>query len=432
MRYTPLSSDFYRSTRAKFMDAISQGGLAVFNSNDIYPISADSTMPFQQHRDIFYLCGIDQEESILLLFPDAKNPNHREVLFVKKTNNHITVWEGAKISQKEATNISGVKTVLWTDDFKLLFNQLTKEAKAIYFNTNEHYRANVETQTREDRFIKWAKKKYPTHQHEKSNFILQRLRSIKNKEEIDQIQQAINITEKGFRRILNFVKPGVWEYEIEAEFANEFIKNRSKGFAYSPIIASGQNNNILHYIQNNSKCQPGDLILIDVGAEYGNYSSDMTRTIPVSGKFTPRQRAVYVAVQKIVEESMQLLVPGTQIKEYNNEVGKIMTSALIDLGLLNKKDSKIKDKKNPAYKKYFMHGTSHHLGLDTHDYGLIEEPIEPNMVLSVEPGIYIPEEGFGIRIEDDILVKNEDGPMNLTKNIPKDPDQIEKLMSKGE
>jgi Xaa-Pro aminopeptidase len=432
MRYTPLSSNFYRSTRAKFMDAISQGGLAVFNSNDIYPISADSTMPFQQHRDIFYLCGIDQEESILLLFPDAKNPNHREVLFVKKTNNHITVWEGAKLSQKEATNISGIKTVLWTDDFKLLFNQLTKEAKAIYFNTNEHYRANVETQTREDRFIKWAKKKYPTHQHEKSNFILQRLRSIKNKEEIDQIQQAINITEKGFRRILNFVKPGVWEYEIEAEFANEFIKNRSKGFAYSPIIASGQSNNILHYIQNNSKCQSGDLILIDVGAEYGNYSSDMTRTIPVSGKFTPRQRAVYDAVQKIGEESMQLLVPGTQIKEYNNEVGKIMTSALIDLGLLNKKDSKIKDKKNPAYKKYFMHGTSHHLGLDTHDYGLIEEPIEPNMVLSVEPGIYIPEEGFGIRIEDNILVKKEDGPLNLMKNIPKDPDQIEKLMSKRE
>ena len=430
MRYTPLSSNFYRSTRAKFMDAISQGGLAVFNSNDIYPISADSTMPFQQHRDIFYLCGIDQEESILLLFPDAKNPNHREVLFVKKTNNHITVWEGAKLSQKEATNISGIKTVLWTDDFKLLFNQLTKEAKAIYFNTNEHYRANVETQTREDRFIKWAKKKYPTHQHEKSNFILQRLRSIKNKEEIDQIQQAINITEKGFRRILNFVKPGVWEYEIEAEFANEFIKNRSKGFAYSPIIASGQSNNILHYIQNNSKCQSGDLILIDVGAEYGNYSSDMTRTIPVSGKFTPRQRAVYDAVQKIGEESMQLLVPGTQIKEYNNEVGKIMTSALIDLGLLNKKDSKIKDKKNPAYKKYFMHGTSHHLGLDTHDYGLIEEPIEPNMVLSVEPGIYIPEEGFGIRIEDNILVKKEDGPLNLMKNIPKDPDQIEELMFK--
>ena len=431
MRYIPLSSSFYRSNRARFMDAISQGGLAVFNSNDIYPISADSTMPFQQHRDIFYLSGIDQEESVLLLFPDAKNSNHREVLFIKKTNNHIAVWEGAKLSQKEATNISGIQTVLWTDDFNSLFNQLTKEAKSIYFNTNEHYRANIETQTREDRFIEWAKKKYPTHQHEKSNFILQRLRSLKHKEEICQIQQAINITEKGFRRVLDFVKPGVWEYEIEAEFVNEFIKNRSKGFAYSPIIASGRNSNVLHYTQNNSKCQSGDLILIDVGAEYGNYASDMTRTIPVSGKFTPRQRRVYDAVRKIGEESMQLLVPGTLIKEYNQEVGKIMSSALIDLGLLDKKDLNIKDKKNPAYKKYYMHGTSHHLGLDTHDYGLIEEPIEPNMVLSVEPGIYIPEESFGIRIEEDIVVQEKGGPINLTKNIPKDPDEIEFLMSSG-
>ena len=429
MRYIPLSSSFYRSNRARFMDAISQGGLAVFNSNDIYPISADSKMPFQQHRDIFYLSGIDQEESVLLLFPDAKNSNHREVLFVKKTNNHIAVWEGAKLSQKEATNISGIQTVLWTDDFNSLFNQLTKEAKSIYFNTNEHYRANIETQTREDRFIEWAKKKYPTHQHEKSNFILQRLRSLKHKEEICQIQQAINITEKGFRRVLDFVRPGVWEYEIEAEFVNEFIKNRSKGFAYSPIIASGRNSNVLHYTQNNSKCQSGDLILIDVGAEYGNYASDMTRTIPVSGKFTPRQRRVYDAVRKIGEESMQLLVPGTLIKEYNQEVGKIMSSTLIDLGLLDKKDLNIKDKKNPAYKKYYMHGTSHHLGLDTHDYGLIEEPIEPNMVLSVEPGIYIPEESFGIRIEEDIVVQEKGGPINLTKNIPKDPDEIEFLMS---
>ena len=429
MRYIPLSSSFYRSNRARFMDAISQGGLAVFNSNDIYPISADSKMPFQQHRDIFYLSGIDQEESVLLLFPDAKNSNHREVLFVKKTNDHIAVWEGAKLSQKEATNISGIQTVLWTDDFNSLFNQLTKEAKSIYFNTNEHYRANIETQTREDRFIEWAKKKYPTHQHEKSNFILQRLRSLKHKEEICQIQQAINITEKGFRRVLDFVKPGVWEYEIEAEFVNEFIKNRSKGFAYSPIIASGRNSNVLHYTQNNSKCQSGDLILIDVGAEYGNYASDMTRTIPISGKFTPRQRRVYDAVRKIGEESMQLLVPGTLIKEYNEEVGKIMSSALIDLGLLDKKDLNIKDKKNPAYKKYYMHGTSHHLGLDTHDYGLIEEPIEPNMVLSVEPGIYIPEESFGIRIEEDIVVQEKGGPINLTKNIPKDPDEIEFLMS---
>ena len=429
MRYIPLTSNFYSNNRANFIDSISRGGIAVFNSNDIYPISADSTMPFEQHRDIFYLTGIDQEETILLLFPDAKNTNCKEILFVKKTNNHIKVWEGEKLSKKKAISISGIKTVLWTDDFKKLFKKLLKEAKAIYINTNEHYRANIETQTREDRFIKWTKLNFPNHPLKKSNFILQNLRSIKHDEEIYQIKKAIDISEKGFRRVLSFVKPGVWEYEIEAEFSFIFIKNCSKGFAYSPIIASGYNNNTLHYTHNNSKCQSGDLILMDVGAEYGNYSSDITRTIPVSGRFNSRQRAVYDVVLKILEESMQLLTPGTLIKEYNMEVGKLVTSALIDLGLLDKNDSMLMDLKNPAYKKYFMHGISHHLGLDTHDYGLIEEPIQPNMVLTVEPGIYIPEEGFGIRIEDDVVVQKKGIPFNLSKNIPKDPDEIEYLMS---
>tara|TARA_B100000927_G_scaffold291541_1_gene294306 strand:- start:1205 stop:2503 length:1299 start_codon:yes stop_codon:yes gene_type:complete len=429
MRYIPLTSNFYSNNRANFIDSISRGGIAVFNSNDIYPISADSTMPFEQHRDIFYLTGIDQEETILLLFPDAKNTNHREILFVKKTNNHIKVWEGEKLSKKKAISISGIKTVLWTDDFKKLFKKLLKEAKAIYINTNEHYRANIETQTREDRFIKWTKLNFPNHPLKKSNFILQNLRSIKHDEEIYQIKKAIDISEKGFRRVLSFVKPGVWEYEIEAEFSFIFIKNCSKGFAYSPIIASGYNNNTLHYTHNNSKCQSGDLILMDVGAEYGNYSSDITRTIPVSGRFNSRQRAVYDVVLKILEESMQLLTPGTLIKEYNMEVEKLVTSALIDLGLLYKNDSMLMDLKNPAYKKYFMHGISHHLGLDTHDYGLIEEPIQPNMVLTVEPGIYIPKEGFGIRIEDDVVVQKKGIPFNLSKNIPKDPDEIEYLMS---
>ena len=429
MRYFPLTSNFYSNNRANFIDSISKGGIAVFNSNDIYPISADSTMPFQQHRDIFYLTGIDQEETILLLFPDAKNTNHREILFVKKTNNHIKVWEGEKLSMKKAANISGIKTVLWTDDFKKLFTKLLKEAKAIYVNTNEHYRSNIETQTREDRFIEWSKLNFPNHPHKKSNLILQNLRSIKHNEEISQIKKAIDISEKGFRRVLSFVKPGVWEYEIEAEFSFIFIKNCSKGFAYSPIIASGYNNNTLHYTQNNSQCQSGDLILMDVGAEYGNYSSDITRTIPVSGRFNSRQRAVYDVVLKILEESMQLLTPGTLIKEYNMEVGKLMTSALIDLGLLDKNDSMLTDLKNPAYKKYFMHGISHHLGLDTHDYGLIEEPIQPNMVLTVEPGIYIPAEGFGIRIEEAVVVQKKGVPLNLTKSIPRDPDEIEYLMS---
>ena len=431
MRYRPLSSRLYSKNRAHFMQAMEPGGLAVFNSNDIYPISADSTLPFAQHRDIFYLSGIDQEESILLLFPDATKPEHKEILFIKKTSELIAIWEGQKITQKQATALSGIKTVCWLDDFEMLFESLAAEAKIFYFNTNEHYRAKVETQTREDRFIKWAKAKFPSHPTEKSNFILQKLRSVKDAEEVDQIKNAIGITEKGFRRVLPFIKPGVWEFEIEAEYAHEFLKNRSDGFAYSPIIASGKNCNVLHYVDNNKQCQRGDMILMDVGAAYGNYASDMTRTVPVSGKFTPRQRAVYEAVLRLEKAAMQLLVPGILIKEYHQEVGQIMTDELIQLGLLDQTMVKNQDPEKPAYKKYFMHGTSHHLGLDTHDYGLVDLPLQANMVLTVEPGIYIPEEGFGIRIEDDVVTQENGPPINLMKNIPKEADEIEQLMQQG-
>ena len=405
-------------------------GLAVFNSNDIYPISADSTLPFEQHRDIFYLSGVDQEESILLLFPNAKNADHREILFLKETNDHISVWEGEKLSQLQATKLTGIKTIYWLDDFEKIFTQLATQCYTFYFNTNEHYRAKVETQTREDRFIKWAKEKFPKHATAKSNFLLQRLRSVKDQEEIDQIQRACDITEKGFRRILSFVKPGVWEYEIEAELSHEFLKNCSKGFAYQPIIASGKNNNVLHYTQNNARCEAGDLILMDVAAEYGNYSSDMTRTIPVSGRFSKRQKEVYQAVMRVGKEATKMLIPGVLWKEYHIEVGKIMTSELLGLGLLNKVTVDNQDPKNPAYKKYFMHGTSHHLGLNTHDYGLLEEPMQANMVFTVEPGIYIPEEGLGIRLEDDVVIQETGEPINLMENIPMEADHIEELMSK--
>lgn len=431
MRYRPLSSHLYSKNRDRFMRAMKSEGLAIFNSNDIYPISADSTLPFAQHRDIFYLCGINQEESILLLFPDAPRPEHREMLFIKKTNEKIAVWEGQKLTQEQATALSGIQTVHWLDDFEALFEALAKAAKVFYFNTNEHFRAKVETQTREDRFIKWAKAKFPNHPTEKSNFILQKLRSVKDAEEIDQIKNAIDITEKGFRRVLPFIKPGVWEFEIEAEYAHEFLKNRSDGFAYTPIIASGKNCNVLHYIDNNKQCQSGDLILMDVGAAYGNYASDMTRTVPVSGKFTPRQRAVYQAVLRVEKAAMQLLVPGILIKEYHQEVGQIITDELIGLGLLDQTMVKNQDPEKPAYKKYFMHGTSHHLGLDTHDYGLVDQPLQANMVLTVEPGIYIPEEGFGIRIEDDVVTQEHGPPINLMENIPKEPDEIEHLMQQG-
>ena len=430
MKYIPLSSDLYSKNRKNFMATMQANGLAVFNSNDIYPISADSTLPFEQHRDIFYLSGVDQEESILLLFPNAKNANHREILFLKETNDHIAVWEGEKLSQLQATQLTGIKTIYWLDDFEKIFTQLAAQCDIFYFNTNEHYRAKVETQTREDRFIHWAKEKFPKHGTAKSNFLLQRLRSVKDQEEIDQIQRACDITEKGFRRILNFVKPGVWEYEIEAELSHEFLKNCSKGFAYQPIIASGKNNNVLHYTQNNARCEAGDLILMDVAAEYGNYSSDMTRTIPVSGRFSKRQKEVYQAVMRVGNEATKMLIPGVLWKEYHIEVGKIMTSELLGLGLLNKVTVDNQDPKNPAYKKYFMHGTSHHLGLNTHDYGLLEEPMQANMVFTVEPGIYIPEEGLGIRLEDDVVIQETGEPINLMENIPMEADHIEELMSK--
>ena len=428
MRYRPLTSKLYSKNRDYFTRALEPGGLAVFNSNDIYPISADSTLPFAQHRDIFYLSGIDQEESILLLFPNAPKQEHREILFIKKTSDIIAVWEGQKLTRKQATALSGIETVYWLDEFEDLFEYLANEAQIFYFNTNEHYRAKVETQTREDRFIKWAKAKFPNHPTAKSNFILQKLRSVKDLDEISQIKNAIDITEKGFRRVLPFIKPGVWEFEIEAEFAHEFLKNRSNGFAYSPIIASGKNCNVLHYVDNNKQCKSGELILMDVGSTYGNYASDMTRTVPGSGKFTSRQRAVYEAVLRVEKAAMQLLVPGTLIKEYHQEVGQIMTEELIKLGLLDKLMIKNQDPEKPAYKKYFMHGTSHHLGLDTHDYGLVDQPLEANMVLTVEPGIYIPEEGFGIRIEDDVVIQKTGPPLNLMENIPQGADEIEHLM----
>ena len=426
MKYTRLPSAVFTKHRQRFMAKLKPNSIAVFNANDIYPISADSTLPFEQHRDLFYLTGIDQEETILILCPDAKDPKHREMVFVRETNAHIAVWEGHKLTKSEAAAVTGIDHVQWTTDFEASFLELAKQAENIYINTNEHYRAKVETQTREDRFIEWCKQQFPKKNYEKSNFILQGLRGVKDPEEIAHIQQACDITEKGFRRILGFVKPGVWEFEIEAEFSHEFLSNRSKGFAYTPIIASGANSNVLHYIENSQQCKAGELILMDVGAEYGNYASDMTRTIPVSGRFTPRQRAVYEAVLKVKDEATKLLIPGVLWKDYHVEVGKLMSSALVDLGLLAKKE--VSDN-TEAYKKYFMHGTSHHLGLDTHDYGLLDEPMEANMVFTVEPGIYIPDEGFGIRLEDDVVVQATGAPVNLMTNIPIDPDEIEALMN---
>ncbi|MCD8407032.1 aminopeptidase P family protein [Tenacibaculum dicentrarchi] len=430
MKYDPIDSSLFIENRKNFMAKMKPNSIAVFNSNDVYPVSADSALPFEQHRDIFFLSGVDQEESVLLLFPNCPKEHLREVLFVRETNEHIAVWEGAKLTKEKAFATSGIKSVYWLQDLEKVLAEIMALAENVYINTNEHYRASVETETREARFTKWLLAKYPAHSVAKSNPILQHLRSLKNPIELALIQKACDITEKGFRRVLDFIKPGVWEYEIEAEYIHEFIRNRSKRFAYTPIVASGNNANVLHYIENNQQCKAGDLILMDVGAQYANYASDMTRTVPVSGRFSERQKAVYNAVNYVKNEATKLLVPGTIWADYHKEVGKIMTSELLDLKLIDKADVQNEDPNWPAYKKYFMHGTSHHMGLDTHDYGLLHQPMQANMVFTVEPGIYIPEEGFGIRLEDDVVIQENGAPFNLMRNIPIDADEIESIMNK--
>ena len=429
MKYDKINNSLFIKNRNNFLSKMKPNSLAIFNSNDIYPVSADSTLPFEQHRDIFYLSGIDQEESVLILRTDKTNEITESILLLKETDDHIAVWEGPKVNKHQAYEISGIKNVYWLSDLEKVIDKLMISCKNIYINENEHYRAKVETETREARFNKSLLAKYFDKNKERSNPILQRLRSIKDPIETRLIQQACDITNKGFRRILNFVKPNVWEYEIEAEFIHEFLINKSKKFAYTPIIASGNNANILHYIENNMQCKDGDLILLDVGAEYANYSSDMTRTIPVNGKFNERQKAVYNSVLKVKNEATKLLIPGADWAEYHVEVGKLMTSELLDLKLLDKTDIQNESKESPAYKKYFMHGTSHHMGLDTHDYGLLDDPMKENMVFTVEPGIYLPNEGFGIRLEDDVVIQQTGEPINLMRNIPIEVDEIEHLMN---
>ena len=429
MKYSPINASLFIKNRAAFVTQMEKGAFAVFNSNDIFPISADSSMPFQQHRDIFYLSWVDQEESVLVLSPNASNPAHKEILFLKETSELIAIWEGEKLTKETALQVSGIKTVYWLQQFPVIFKQLMAECDAIYLNTNEHLRASTEVETREDRFIKKVRIEYPAHQTLKSAPILHQIRSIKSQLEIDLMQTACNITEAGFRRLLGFVKPGVWEYEIEAELVHEFIKRRSKGFAYTPIIASGKNACVLHYIENNQQCQDGEVILLDVAAEYANYSSDLTRCIPVSGQFTKRQKAVYNAVLHVKNEAEKLLVPGVIMADYHKNVGLLMEEQLVGLNLISIDDIKNQKTEWPAYKKYFMHGTSHFIGLDTHDVGLWHQPIQAGMVFTCEPGIYIPEENLGIRLEDDLVVQEKGAPFNLMKNIPLEAESIEDLMN---
>ena len=429
MKYLPIDSQLFIKNRSKFADKMAPNSLAIFNSNDVYPISADSTLPFAQQRDIFYLSGVDQEESVLVIFPDCPKPENREILFLKETNEHIAVWEGEKLDKKKAFETSGISTVYWLQDMDKVLFELMTQAEVVYVNTNEHYRANVETETRDARFIKKLKQDYPAHDYKRCQPIIQRLRSIKEPQEIEMIQKACDITEKGFKRVLGFMKPGVMEYEVEAEYIHEFIRNRSAGFAYTPIIGSGYNACVLHYIENNQPCQDGEMVLMDVGAEYANYASDMTRCVPVSGKFSARQKEVYSAVLRVKEAAAKLLVPGTIWADYHVEVGKLMTKELLCLGLISQEDVDQEDPAWPAYKKYFMHGTSHHMGLDTHDYGILTEPMVAGMVFTVEPGIYIPDENLGIRLEDDYVIQEVGEPLNLMQNIPIEINDIEQWMA---
>jgi Xaa-Pro aminopeptidase len=428
MKYNPIAKEFYINNRKKLSGKLPTNSLAVFHANDIMPTNADGTMRFRQNNDLFYLSGIDQEETILVVCPDFPDPNLREVLFLRETNEHIAVWEGHKYTKEEAEEASGITNIQWLSNFDNVLNSLMALSEHVFLNTNEHLRAAVIVETRDARFIKSCKERYPLHQYHRVAPLMHALRAVKEKEEIAQMQLACDITEKGFRRILNFVKPGVTEYEIEAEYIHEFVRNRSKGFAYEPIIASGGSACVLHYIENKAVCKEGELLLMDVGAEYGNYNADMTRTIPVSGRFTKRQRAVYDAVLRVHNGAIGILRPGISIQEYHKEVGLMMQAELLGLGLLDQTDIQNQDPKWPAYKKYFMHGTSHHLGLDVHDVGTMHQPITANMVFTVEPGIYIPAEGMGIRLENNIVVLDE-GHLDLMRNIPIEADEIEELMN---
>ena len=429
MRYQPLSAATYREHRARFRPLMEKGGLAIFHSNDIMPTSADGSMPFKQASDIFYLSGIDQEETILLLFPDAVDAKDREILFVRETSELLAIWEGAKFSQKEATELSGIATVLWTSSYEATIKRLVPQCEHLYLNSNEHLRQGNEVETREERKNKETRAQFPLHSVKRSAPIMHRIRSRKTKEEEEQLQRAIAITGKAFERVCGFVKPGVKEYEIEAEITHEFLRNGSRGHAYTPIIASGYNACVLHYITNDQVCNDGDVILMDFGCEYGGYASDLTRCVPVNGRFTKRQRDVYNAVLRVKNEATQLLRPGTMLADYHKEVGKIMESELIGLKLIDKSDVAKQDPERPLYKKYFMHGTSHFLGLDVHDVGLWNEMIQPDMVFTVEPGIYIREEKLGIRLENNILT-TRDNPIDLFAEIPVEADAVEAMMNR--
>jgi Xaa-Pro aminopeptidase len=427
VRYQPAPAELFLDNRRRLLAALPPGALVILHANDVMPTNADGTLGFAQNSDLYFLSGIDQEETILVLFPDAPDPKQREMLFIRETSEHIAIWEGEKLTQAQARDRSGIQRVVWLQEFETVFRQLMCQAQTVFLSSNEHPRAQVTVESRELRFARRCLQEYPLHHYERLAPVLYPLRAVKSPHELQLLREAVRITRDGFLRLLKFVRPGVHEFEVEAELAHEFIRQRAGGFAYTPIIASGANACVLHYVTNHCPCLDGEMLLLDVAAKYANYNADLTRTIPVNGRFTDRQRDVYEAVLRVFRACADLLKPGVLIREYQEQVGELMTAELIGLGLIDPKAVADQDPEKPLYKKYFMHGTSHHLGLDVHDVPPAWKPVQPGMVFTIEPGIYIREEKLGVRLENNLVI-GENGNTDLMADIPIEPDEIEALM----
>jgi Xaa-Pro aminopeptidase len=427
VRYEPIPSQLFIGNRGRLRGLLKPNSIVIVRANDIYPTNADGSMAFKQNSDLFYLTGVDQEDTVLVMMPDAVDPKDREILFVKETSEHIAVWEGEKLTKEGARAATGIERVEWSHTFDATLHRLVPQADQIYLLTNEHLRATVVVETANDRFIKDCQRRYPLHRYERLAPLMHRLRITKQPTELKILQRACDITEAGFRRVLGFIKPGVGEWEIEAEFLHEFVRRGSRGFAYGPIIGTGKNACVLHYVDNDTRCQDGEMVLMDVAAEYAGWASDLTRTVPVNGKFSPRQRQVYEAVLRMLRGANGILRPGLRPLEYQQQVMEMMELELVGLGLIDAKAARDQGPDKPLVKKYFMHGTSHHLGLDVHDVAPPHEPYAEGMVFTIEPGIYIREENLGVRLENDVLI-GKDGNFDLMGHIPIEADEIEALM----
>jgi Xaa-Pro aminopeptidase len=430
MKYTAIPSDLFVENRQRYKNKLKSNSVAVFHSNEQMPLNGDAIYPFRQNSDFFYLTGIDQEKSILILAPDCPNADYREVLFVVETNEHLATWEGHKYTKPEATAASGIRKVMWVESFESVLNYVLCHAENVYLNLNENDRSSWTVPYKDLRFANELKSKFPLHSYHRSGPIMAELRSIKSSIEVDMLRKAISITDSAFRRVMNFVKPGVMEYEVEAEIIHEFIRNRATGHAYEPIIASGGSACVLHYIENNKPCKDGDILLMDFGANYANYNADLTRCIPVSGKFTQRQKDVYNSVLRVHKQIKDLMVPGKCLDDLRKAAGLMIQEELLGLGLLSQDEVKHASPERPAYFKYYPHGIGHFLGLDVHDIGDRFAPIQPGMVFTCEPGIYIQEENLGIRIENNILV-TLGKPVDLMEQIPIEAEHIEEIMQTG-